>query len=33
MQDMEQIYQEYAQTVYKYLFSKTHDPDLAEEWC
>ena len=31
MQDMEQIYQEYAQTVYKYLFSKTHDPDLAEE--
>ena len=31
MQDMEQIYQEYAQTVYKYLLSKTHDPDLAEE--
>lgn len=31
MQDMEKIYQEYAQTVYKYLLSKTHDKDLAEE--
>lgn len=31
MQDMEQLYQEYFQTVYKYLFCITHDPDLAEE--
>ena len=31
MQSMDAIYQEYARTVYKYLFSKTHDEDLAEE--
>lgn len=31
MQPMEEIYQEYARTVYKYLLSKTHDKDLAEE--
>ncbi len=31
MQSMEEIYQEYARTVYKYLFSKTHNEDLAEE--
>lgn len=31
MQSMEEIYQEYARTVYKYLLSKTHDEDLAEE--
>ena len=28
---MDEIYQEYAQTVYKYLLSKTHNEDLAEE--
>ena len=31
MQSMDEIYQEYAQTVYKYLISKTHNEDLAEE--
>ena len=31
MQPMEDIYQEYARTVYKYLLSKTHEEDLAEE--
>lgn len=31
MQSMEGIYQKYAQTVYKYLLSKTYDEDLAEE--
>ena len=31
MQPMEEIYQEYARTVFKYLLSKTHDEDLAEE--
>ena len=31
MQSMEEIYQEYARIVYKYLLSKTHDEDLAEE--
>ena len=31
MQPMEEIYQEYARTVYKYLLSKTHNEDLAEE--
>ncbi len=31
MQSMDEIYQEYAQTVYKYLLSKTHNEDLAEE--
>ena len=31
MQSMDEIYQQYAQTVYKYLISKTHKEDLAEE--
>lgn len=31
MQSMDDIYQEYARTVYKYLLSKTHSEDLAEE--
>ena len=31
MQPMEEIYQEYARTVYKFLLSKTHDENLAEE--
>lgn len=31
MQNMEEIYQRYARTVYRYLFSLVHDPDLAEE--
>ena len=31
MQPMEEIYQAYAQTVYRYLFSLTRDGDLAEE--
>ena len=31
MQSMEEIYQQYAQTVYRYLCSLCHDPDLAEE--
>ena len=31
MDDMEQIYQRHAQTVYKFLLSQTHDQDLAEE--
>lgn len=31
MDDMEQIYQQHAQTVYKFLLSQTHDQDLAEE--
>lgn len=31
MQSMEEIYQRYAQTVYRYLLSLTHDSDLAEE--
>ncbi len=29
--DMEQVYQEYAQTVYKFLFSQTRNAELAEE--
>ena len=31
MQPMEEIYQQYAKTVYRYLFSLVRDPDLAEE--
>ena len=31
MQNMEEIYQQYAQAVYRYLFSLVRDPDLAEE--
>lgn len=31
MQSMEDIYQKYARTVYKYLLSKTHNEDIAEE--
>jgi len=29
--EMDEVYQSYAQTVYKYLLSLTHDEDLAEE--
>lgn len=31
MQSMDEIYQKYARTVYKYLLSRTHSSDLAEE--
>ena len=31
MKDMEQLYQQYAQTVYKFLMAQTRDPHLAEE--
>lgn len=31
MQSMGEIYQSYAKTVYKYLFSLTHSQDIAEE--
>lgn len=31
MDDMSRIYQQHAQTVYKFLLSQTHNPDLAEE--
>jgi len=31
MQPMEEIYQEYAKLVYRYLLSLAKDPDLAEE--
>ncbi len=31
LQSMEEIYQQYAQTVYRYLLSLTRDTDLAEE--
>lgn len=31
MQDIEKIYKEYFETVYKYLFCLTHNSDLAEE--
>ena len=31
MEDMEQIYQAHARTVYKFLLSQCHDADLAEE--
>ncbi len=31
MQPMGEIYQSYAKTVYKYLFSLTHSQDIAEE--
>lgn len=31
MQSMEEIYQEYAKTVYRFLLSRTHDADLSEE--
>lgn len=31
MQNMEELYNEYFQTVYKYLFSLTHSADLSEE--
>lgn len=33
MQSMEAIYQQYAQTVYRYLLSLTRDRDLSEELC
>ena len=31
MQPMDEIYRKYARTVYKYLLSKVHSEDLAEE--
>lgn len=31
MDSMEQIYKNHAKTVYRFLLSKTRDPDLAEE--
>lgn len=31
MQSMDEIYQTYAKTVYKYLLLKTHNEDIAEE--
>ena len=31
MQDMEEVYRQYARTVYRYLVSLCRDPDLAEE--
>lgn len=31
MQSMDEIYQKYAKTVYKYLLSQVHNHDLAEE--
>lgn len=31
MDDMNDIYRQHAQTVYKFLLSQTRDPDLAEE--
>lgn len=31
MQSMDEIYQQYAKTVYKYLLSLIHDHDVAEE--
>ena len=31
VQDMDAVYRQHAQTVFKYLMSLTHDADLAEE--
>ncbi len=31
MQSMDEIYQKYAQTVYRFILSKTQDQDVAEE--
>ena len=31
MQSMDEIYQKYAQTVYKFILSKIQDRDVAEE--
>ena len=31
MQSMDEIYQKYAQTVYRFILSKTQDADVAEE--
>ena len=31
MQSMDEIYREHAQTVYRYLLSKTGNPDVSEE--
>ena len=33
METMDAIYQQHAQTVYKFLLAQTHDPDLSEELC
>lgn len=31
MEDMQKVYQQHAQTVYKFLLAQCHDPGLAEE--
>ena len=31
MEDMDAVYRQHAQTVYKFLLSQCHDPHLAEE--
>lgn len=31
MQSMDKIYRQYAQMIYKFLLSRTYNPDLAEE--
>lgn len=31
MEPMEQVYQDHAQTVYRYLLALTRDPGVAEE--
>jgi len=31
VQDVDKIYKEHAQTVYKFLYSYTHDAEMAEE--
>ncbi len=31
MKDLEKLYNDYFQTVYKYLFSITHDADMSED--
>ena len=31
MQPMDEVYQKYAQTVYRFLLSKVHDQDIEEE--
>lgn len=31
MEDMQKVYRQHAQTVYKFLLAQCHDPDLAEE--
>ena len=31
MQNMEEIYEQYSKTVYKYLFCLTHNDDISED--